>query len=53
MFAKIKRALEQRKTYKRTLKELTKLSDRELSDIGITRGMINEIAREHATGVTA
>lgn len=51
MFAKFKKMLEQRQTYKRTLKELTKLTDRELADIGINRCMIHEIAREHATGI--
>lgn len=53
MFAQIKEHFEKHRTYKRTLKELSKLTDRELADIGISRGMIREIAREHATGITA
>lgn len=34
--------------YKRTLKELECLTDRELEDIGIHRGMIKDIAKAEA-----
>lgn len=34
--------------YNRTFNELGRLSDRELSDIGIARGMIHDIAQEEA-----
>lgn len=37
-----------RKLYRTTLNELRQLSDRELSDLGIHRSMINAIAREAA-----
>lgn len=33
---------------KKTIRELNALSDRDLIDIGITRGDIEEIARNHA-----
>lgn len=34
------------KTYKTTVKELSALTDRELKDLGIPRGMIHSIAME-------
>ena len=37
-------------TYKTTLNELSGLSDRDLSDLGINRSMIRGIAREAAYG---
>lgn len=40
--------LDRYRNYRRTLDELTVLSDRELADIGIHRGMIHDIAREAA-----
>jgi uncharacterized protein YjiS (DUF1127 family) len=51
MFAKIRKFLEQRITYKNTLKELARLSDKELADIGINRHMIHDIARENANEI--
>lgn len=51
MFSKLKAAVDRYRTFKRTLEELEKLSDKDLYDIGITRGMIKEIAKEHATGI--
>ena len=45
------RRIERRTSVKNTIKELNKLSDRELDDMGICRGMIVEIAegaRPHA-----
>lgn len=36
--------------YRRTVSELSNLSDRELSDLGIGRGMITRIAHEAAWG---
>ena len=43
--------LEMRKVYNRTYRELSRLNDKELNDIGLTRYDIAEIARESATGV--
>lgn len=36
--------------YRKTLVELSRLSDRELADIGVGRAAIETIAREHAYG---
>ncbi len=38
-------------TYRETYKALNALSDRELMDIGITRGDIHDIAYEHSKGL--
>lgn len=46
----IKKALRQRAEYIRTFNELDRLSDRELNDLGIGRGSIAEIARNHVYG---
>lgn len=43
-------AIAQRRTYARTVAELNVLTDRELSDLGISRISIPEIAREAAYG---
>jgi len=43
-------ALIQRRVYDRTVAELNALSDRELSDLGISRLGITDIAREAAYG---
>ncbi len=42
--------LEMRKIYNRTYRELSKLSDRELHDIGLSRYDIAAIAEESVTG---
>jgi len=41
---KFSKRLEKRRVYRSTVKELNKLSDRELQDIGIHRGMIHSVA---------
>ena len=43
-------AINQRRTYARTVAELNSLTDRELADLGISRLGITEIAREAAYG---
>lgn len=43
-------AIAQRRTYLRTVAELNALTDRELSDLGISRLRITEIAHEAAYG---
>jgi uncharacterized protein YjiS (DUF1127 family) len=48
--ASVKVNLAQRRVYTQTLTELSALSERELTDLGIARGMIGEIAREAAYG---
>lgn len=42
----ITKRLERRRVYKKTLDELSQLSDDELSDIGIHRGLIRSIAMQ-------
>jgi uncharacterized protein YjiS (DUF1127 family) len=46
----IRMALERRRTYKQTVRELSVLSSRELADLGISRSMINRLANEAAYG---
>lgn len=43
--------LNQRSVYNRTYNELSKLSDRELNDIGLSRYDIVSVAEEAATGI--
>ena len=42
----IKTSFEKRRMYRRTIQELSSLSKRELSDLGIHRSMIRQIALE-------
>lgn len=46
----VKAALERRAVYSRTVRELEALSDRELSDLGIARVSIRDIAAQAAYG---
>jgi uncharacterized protein YjiS (DUF1127 family) len=48
--AKVKLSLQRRAVYNRTVRDLLALSDRDLSDLGINRTQINQIAREAAYG---
>lgn len=48
MFATIARFFHARKRYGAAMQELSHLSDRELSDIGISRSDIPRLAWEHA-----
>lgn len=41
----VERYIERRISINRTIKELSRLSDRELDDMGICRGMIDDIAK--------
>ncbi len=50
VLASLKSAVAQRRVYARTARELSGLTDRDLSDLGIHRSMISEIAREAAYG---
>jgi uncharacterized protein YjiS (DUF1127 family) len=45
-FKKLETKRAQKAKEKNTIKELSRLSDRELRDIGINRGMIYSIAKE-------
>jgi uncharacterized protein YjiS (DUF1127 family) len=42
----VKTGFEKRRVYRRTIQELSSLSTRELSDLGIHRSMIRQIALE-------
>ncbi|MBL8561662.1 MAG: DUF1127 domain-containing protein [Gemmobacter sp.] len=46
----VKAALARRAIYSRTLAELNALSDRDLSDLGVSRHQIADLAREAAYG---
>jgi len=41
---KVVRYFEDRKTYRETYNQLSKLTDKELSDIGLHRGLIHSVA---------
>lgn len=49
-FDAVKAGWLQAREYQRTYNELDGLSDRELSDIGVRRGDIADIARQHVYG---
>ena len=46
----VKVVLAKRRVYSQTLFELNSLSDRDLSDLGISRSNITDVAREAAYG---
>ncbi|MCU0901525.1 MAG: DUF1127 domain-containing protein [Cypionkella sp.] len=46
----IRVALERRRIFKQTVRELQSLSNRELADLGIHRSMITRVANEAAYG---
>ncbi len=49
-FNNYKAASARRALYRQTVSELSALSNHDLSDIGISRGQIEDIARQHAFG---
>lgn len=50
LFAGVKAAMARRRIYDQTVRELRALTDRELTDLGISRSMIASIATEAAYG---
>ena len=50
LFGKAKDAFARYRLYSRTMAELGQLSDRELADLGLTRGAIASVAHEAAYG---
>ena len=50
MFQNIARRVASFRTYRRTVSELNSLNDRELADLGISRGEIGALAVEAAYG---
>lgn len=51
MFGTLAARLRKHRSYRRTVNELTRLSDRELHDLGISRSEIRGLARSTVTGV--
>jgi uncharacterized protein YjiS (DUF1127 family) len=47
---RVREARAKRRLYSQTASELSRLSDRDLDDLGIARLNIEDIAREHAYG---
>ncbi len=45
----IRKTLQKWSAYQQTVRELNALGNRELNDLGITRGDIERIARDHAS----
>ena len=52
IFSKLIKSYHQYRIYKNTVNELSKLSDRELYDIGLSRGEIYDLANQSAYGVS-
>lgn len=50
LLARARKAFADHRLYRQTLRELSTLTDRELTDLGIHRSMIREIARESVYG---
>jgi uncharacterized protein YjiS (DUF1127 family) len=50
LFAGVKAAMARRRIYDQTVRELCALSDRDLTDLGISRSTISSIATEAAYG---
>lgn len=50
LVAAMKAALQRRRVYKQTVRELSALTARELADLGIARSMVTTIAMEAAYG---
>jgi uncharacterized protein YjiS (DUF1127 family) len=46
----LRESLERRSVYRRTLRELSALSNRELADLGLHRSMLTRVALEAAYG---
>lgn len=46
----VRAAIQRRRVYEQTLRELRSLSDRDLSDLGISRSVITMVAHEAAYG---
>jgi uncharacterized protein YjiS (DUF1127 family) len=47
----IRKTFRQWAAYQQTVRELNTLDNRQLSDLGINRGDINRLARDHARAV--
>lgn len=47
----INKAMTRRKMYSQTVRELSALNNRELNDLGISRGEIELVARQHSLSI--
>jgi uncharacterized protein YjiS (DUF1127 family) len=47
----IRKTFKKWQAYQQTVRELTALDNRQLNDLGISRGDINRIARDHASTI--
>lgn len=47
----IRKSFQKWSAYQQTVRELNALGNRELNDLGITRGDIERIARDHASQI--
>ncbi len=52
LMERLARRIEEERRYRQTVRELMSLDDRELDDIGISRGRIREVARSLARSET-
>ena len=50
LFARVAAWIDEQRRYRRTVEELTHLTDRELEDIGLNRGEIDFVARKSVIG---
>jgi uncharacterized protein YjiS (DUF1127 family) len=48
--ARVRKALTDYRLYRATVRELSSLTDRDLSDLGLHRSMIRDVARESVYG---
>lgn len=46
MFKELRESLQRHANYRSTVNELSKLTDKELNDIGLNRGMIHSVSME-------
>lgn len=51
LLARLSLRLAQHRAYRETYKGLSRLSDRELADVGLTRGLIDEVSRSVSASV--
>lgn len=51
MISRLKNAIQRQAQYRRTTDELSRLTDRELGDLGISRNQIRSVARAAITQI--
>lgn len=48
LFSRLRTAVDRRTVYRNVVRDLSRLDERELADIGLARGDISDVARERA-----